>query len=301
MNNRKNVLGRGLASILRNSETDITSKKENKNSVVGNISSIKISEITTNPFQPRTVFDEESLYQLSSSIQELGIIQPITIRKLGYNKYQLISGERRLRASKLAGKEKIPAFIRIANDQEMLEMALIENIQRSNLNPIDIALSYKRLIDECNLTQKECSKRIGKKRSTIANYLGLLKLPEVIQLALKKKKVSMGIAKTLINVKNTEKQLNIFYDAIEHGFSVREVEQIVKEFKTISYKRTSKVKNISNNKIPFAIQQIIHNLSKSLKQNIELRKNKKGDGKVIIPFKSDKELQQIISILNQKT
>ena len=301
MNNRKNVLGRGLASILRNSETDITSKKENKNSVVGNISSIKISDITTNPFQPRTVFDEESLYQLSSSIQELGIIQPITIRKLGYNKYQLISGERRLRASKLAGKEKIPAFIRIANDQEMLEMALIENIQRSNLNPIDIALSYKRLIDECNLTQKECSKRIGKKRSTIANYLGLLKLPEVIQLALKKKKVSMGISKTLINVKNTEKQLNIFYDAIEHGFSVREVEQIVKEFKTISYKRTSKVKNISNNKIPFAIQQIIHNLSKSLKQNIELRKNKKGDGKVIIPFKCDKELQQIISILNQKT
>ena len=157
MNNKKSVLGRGLASILSDPDTDITSKESEKKDIVGNISSLNISEITRNPFQPRTNFDQEKLEELAVSIQELGIIQPITVRKLGYNKYQLISGERRLKASKILGKKEIPSFIRIANDQQMLEMALIENVQRKNLNPIEIALSYKRLIEECNLTQEKCS------------------------------------------------------------------------------------------------------------------------------------------------
>ena len=174
MNKKRSVLGRGLGSILRNPDTDITTKLEEKNKLVGNISTIKISDISTNPFQPRTEFDQEKLEELSHSIETLGIIQPITVRKLGNDKYQLISGERRFRASKMAGKAEIPAFIRIANDQQMLEMALVENIQRSNLNPIEVALSYQRLMIECKLTQEQCSERVGKKRSTIANFLRLL-------------------------------------------------------------------------------------------------------------------------------
>ena len=165
MNNKKSVLGRGLGSILRNPETDITTSSNNKESIVGNINTIKIDVISTNPFQPRSKFDQEKLEELSHSIKTLGIIQPITVRKLGNDKYQLISGERRLRASHMAGKTEIPAFIRIANDHEMLEMALVENIQRSNLNPIEIALSYQRLMEECKLTQEQCSERVGKKRS----------------------------------------------------------------------------------------------------------------------------------------
>ena len=175
MNNKKSVLGRGLGSILRNPETDITSNSNNEN-IVGNITFINIDESYTNPFQPRTKFDQEKLEELSHSIETLGIIQPITVRKLGNDKYQLISGERRLKASKMAGKNKIPAFIRIANDHEMLEMALVENIQRSNLNPIEISLSFQRLMDECKLTQEQCAERVGKKRSSIANFLRLLKL-----------------------------------------------------------------------------------------------------------------------------
>ena len=243
MNNKKSVLGRGLGSILRNTSTDITTSSDNKKNLVGNINTIKIDVISTNPFQPRSKFDKEKLEELSHSIKTLGIIQPITVRKLGNDKYQLISGERRLRASRIAGNTEIPAFIRIANDHEMLEMALVENIQRSNLNPIEVALSYQKLMEECKLTQEQCAERVGKKRSSVANFLRLLKLPEAIQLALQHSSISMGHARALINVKNQETQMNIFNDAVANGFSVREVEQLVRTFAEIGYKQTSKPKN----------------------------------------------------------
>ncbi|MGY8987837.1 MAG: ParB/RepB/Spo0J family partition protein [Flavobacteriales bacterium] len=299
MNNKKSVLGRGLASILRNPETDITTKKETENNVVGNVSTIKIENISTNPFQPRTDFDDTQLEELAKSIKQLGIIQPITVRKLGINKYQLISGERRLRASKIVELSEIPAFIRIANDQQMLEMALVENIQRSNLNPIEVALSYQRLIEECKLTQEKCSERVGKKRSTIANFLRLLKLPDEIQSSLQKSEISMGHARALINVKDKETQLNIFHDAVANGFSVREVEQIVKTFGETYYNRKSKTKAIIQNTLPFFHQQIIHSLSKSLDKEVEVKRNKTGKGNLIIPFNSDEDFTKLMGKLNK--
>lgn len=300
MSKKRSVLGRGLGSILRSPETDITTTKtETKENVVGNVSTISLDKISTNPFQPRTDFNKEELEELTTSIENLGIIQPITVRKLGNDKYQLISGERRLRASKMAGKKEIPTFIRIANDQQMLEMALVENIQRSNLNPIEVSLSYQRLMTECKLTQEQCSERVGKKRSTVANFLRLLKLPEEIQSSLQKGELSMGHARALINIKDSETQLNIFHDAIANGFSVREVEQMVKTFAEIGYKRTSKEKTATlPNSLPFSFQQMIHNLGKYLAKEVEVKRTKKGKGKLIIPFKSDEDLNQLIEQLN---
>ena len=299
MSNKKSVLGRGLGSILRNPETDITSKTEGNSSVVGSISTIKMDSISTNPFQPRTEFDKEKLEELAHSIETLGIIQPITVRKLGNDKYQLISGERRFRASKLAGKTEIPAFIRIANDQQMLEMALVENIQRSNLNPIEVALSYQRLMEECKLTQEQCSERVGKKRSTIANFLRLLKLPEEIQSSLQNSTISMGHARALINVKDKETQISIFNDTVANGFSVREVEQLVKTFAQSGYKQISKTKkqNIPNS-LPFSSQQAIHTLGRNLEKDVEIKRTKKGKGKIIIPFSSDEDFNDLMKKLN---
>ena len=302
MNNKKSVLGRGLGSILRNPETDITTSSNNKESIVGNINTIKIDVISTNPFQPRSEFDQEKLEELSHSIKTLGIIQPITVRKLGNDKYQLISGERRLRASQMAGETEIPAFIRIANDHEMLEMALVENIQRSNLNPIEIALSYQRLMEECKLTQEQCSERVGKKRSSVANFLRLLKLPEEIQLALQHSSISMGHARALINVKDLEIQMNIFNDVVANGFSVREVEQLVRTFADIGYKKTSKPKTPTiPNSLPFSSQQKIHNLSNYLEKDIDIKRNKKGKGKLIIPFNSDDDFTSLIGKISEKS
>ena len=300
MSKKRSVLGRGLGSILRSPETDITNTKtETKENVVGNVSTISLDKISTNPFQPRTDFNKEELEELTTSIENLGIIQPITVRKLGNDKYQLISGERRLRASKMAGKKEIPTFIRIANDQQMLEMALVENIQRSNLNPIEVSLSYQRLMTECKLTQEQCSERVGKKRSTVANFLRLLKLPEEIQSSLQKGELSMGHARALINIKDSETQLNIFHDAIANGFSVREVEQMVKTFAEIGYKRTSKeITATLPISLPFSSQQMIHNLGKYLAKEVEIKRTKKGKGKLIIPFKSDEDLNQLIEQLN---
>ncbi|MBT5858657.1 MAG: ParB/RepB/Spo0J family partition protein [Flavobacteriales bacterium] len=299
MSNKKSVLGRGLGSILRNPETDITSKTEGNSSVVGSISTIKMDSISTNPFQPRTEFDKEKLEELAHSIETLGIIQPITVRKLGNDKYQLISGERRFRASKLVGKTEIPAFIRIANDQQMLEMALVENIQRSNLNPIEVALSYQRLMEECKLTQEQCSERVGKKRSTIANFLRLLKLPEEIQASLQNSTISMGHARALINVKDKETQISIFNDTVANGFSVREVEQLVKTFAESGYKQNSKTKkqNIPNS-LPFSSQQAIHTLGRNLEKDVEIKRTKKGKGKIIIPFSSDEDFNDLMKKLN---
>ena len=301
MNRKKSVLGRGLESILRNPNTDITSKSE-ENNIVGNISTINIAEISNNPFQPRKEFDQEKLEELAHSIETLGIIQPITVRKLGNDKYQLISGERRFRASKMAGKSQIPAFIRIANDQQMLEMALVENIQRSNLNPIEIALSYHRLMTECKLTQEQCSERVGKKRSTVANFLRLLKLPEEIQSALKEEKISMGHARALINIKDKQSQINLCNDTIANAHSVRILEQMVRTFAETGYKQTSKTQK-NNNKIqttlPFYSQQAIHTLGRNLDKEIEVKRNNKGKGKIVIPFTSDEDFKNLMEKLNK--
>ena len=301
MKNKRKGLGRGLSSILRNPEINITSKGRGEiDHSTTETKEIEINKISQNPFQPRHQFDISKLDELAHSIKKLGLIQPITVRRLNNEKYQLISGERRLKASKIANKDKILAYIRVANDQQMLEMALVENIQREDLNPIEIAMSYQRLITECKLTQEQCSDKIGKKRSTIANFLGLLKLPEEIQIALKDKKIRMSMARALINIEDKEKQLNIFYDSIKNGLSVREVEQIVKEFRGRSYKRISKIRNTTQDKLPFAIQQMSHNLSKYINQEIEIKKNNQGNGKMIIPFKSEEDLKEIFEKLNHK-
>ena len=296
MNNKRNALGRGLSAILRNPQTDITENRSDEKNLVATINEIAIEDIQINPFQPRINFEKEKIFELVESIKELGIIQPITVRKLGYNKYQLISGERRLRASKELNLKTIPCFIRIANDEQMLEMALVENIQRENLNPIEIAISFQRLIKECNLTQEECGNKLGKKRSTITNFLRLLKLPSEIQDGLKKEKISVGHARALINIKDRKNQLNIFNDIIENGFSVREVEQIAKDFSERNYNYSPKRKKIdSDDIIPFGHQKKLFDLSKSLNIEIRLKRNKKGNGKIIIPFTDDDKLSEIFN------
>lgn len=298
MNNKRNALGRGLSAILRNPKTDITDDRTNEKNLVSNVNEIAIDDIQINPFQPRIDFEKEKIYELSESIKELGIIQPITVRKLGYNKYQLISGERRLRASKELNLKTIPSYIRIANDEQMLEMALVENIQRENLNPIEIAISFQRLINECDLTQEECGNRLGKKRSTIANFLRLLKLPSEIQDGLKKEKISVGHARALINIKEKQNQLNIYHDIIENGFSVREVEQLAKDFSERNYNYKGKKKKIdSEDIIPFGHQKKLFDLSKNLNVDIQFKRNKKGSGKIIIPFSDDEKLSEIFNKL----
>lgn len=297
MSNKKRVLGKGLSALLKNPETDITNS-DGEVKPVGSVSEISISQIKVNPFQPRTEFDQEALNELSISIKELGIIQPITVRKLGYDNYQIISGERRFRATHLAGLEKIPAYIRIANDKEMLEMALVENIQREELNPVEVALSYKRLMEECKLTQDKMSERVGKKRSTISNYIRLLKLPAEILAGLRDQTISMGHARALINMNDQESQINLFRDVVSKGFSVREIEQIVKDFGDITYKQTSRPRSKSNNILTFEQQKFTNDLSHKLNKKIQLKVLKSGKGKILINFNSEDELRDIFNQLN---
>ena len=287
MNKKQNGLGKGMDAILPSPEK---------------FSEISIFTIQTNPFQPRNKFDKEALEELASSISKLGIIQPITVRKLGFEKYQLISGERRLRAAKISGLSKIPAYIRIADDQQMLEMALVENIQRENLNPIDVALSFKRLIEECNLTQEACSERVGKNRTTITNFLRLLKLPEEIQLGLQEKEISTGHARALLSLKEKQSQINLFHDTIANIYTVREVEQIVKTFAKSGYKRTSKEKmQRIKTPLPFDKQRKIHELSNLLDREVELKVSKKGKGKLIFPFSSNEDFEKIVRLIKKES
>ena len=230
---KKQALGRGLSALLKDPQNDIQSAGDkNAEKLVGHIVELELEAIEVNPFQPRTSFNEDSLKELASSINELGVIQPITVRKLDFNKFQLVSGERRFRASKLIGLKTIPAYIRIANDQESLEMALVENIQRQDLDPIEISLSYQRLIDEINLTQEQLSERVGKNRSTIANYLRLLKLDPIIQTGMRDGFLSMGHGRALINVEDPQKQLEIYEKILQKSLSVRDTEVLVRELNT---------------------------------------------------------------------
>jgi ParB family chromosome partitioning protein len=293
---KKPALGKGLGALLQNVDTDITigSKSEDVGNIVGAVSSLSISEIEANPFQPRTQFEKEALVELSDSIQELGIIQPVTVRKLGYGKYQLISGERRFRASQIAGLTEIPAFIRIANDQEMLEMALVENIQRQDLDAIEVAFSYQKLMEECKLTQEKMSERVGKKRSTVANYLRLLKLPAEIQLAIRTKDISMGHARALINIEGEKQQLKIARRIVKEGLSVRQVEEVVKGKKE---RELTQPKKSPTPDLSFTQQKIAEDLSDFLNTNVQLQSNSAGKGKLTIPFASEKELERIMDLL----
>ncbi|MCD4745429.1 MAG: ParB/RepB/Spo0J family partition protein [Bacteroidales bacterium] len=295
MKTKKAALGRGLSAILESPETDITSKDISGNYVVGAIANIALEKIEINPFQPRNNFEKNSLIELADSIKEQGIIQPITVRKLGYDKYQLISGERRYRAAKIAGFKDIPAFIRVANDEQMLEMSLIENIHREDLNSIEIAISYQRLIEECKLTQEKLSERIGINRSTIANFLRLLKLPAEIQIAIRDNQITTGHARALINIDNVNTQLKILKDIIDKNLSVREVEQIVRHT-TKPQKITKKHLHIP---LPLKYEKIKENLNNQFNTPIELKRNNKGKGSIVIQFKTDEELEKILSIFEK--
>jgi ParB family transcriptional regulator, chromosome partitioning protein len=293
MQGKKKVLGRGLSAILESPETDITSRDISGEYVVGAIAHIPVEKIESNPFQPRMQFNEDELAELTLSIQEQGIIQPITVRKLGYDKYQLISGERRLKAAKMAGLTEIPTFIRIANDEQMLELALVENIQREELNPLEIAISFQRLLDECKLKQEELSKKVGKDRSTVANYIRLLKLPTEIQIAIRDNKISMGHARALINIEDIETQLVILHRIFEKKLSVRQVEEIVRNIfpgKPITKRSEPFV-------IPVKIEKLRDSLAKKLSTKVDVKVHAKGDGTIIIPFRSDEELDRIITKL----
>ena len=287
--NKKRGLGRGLDAILQSPETDITSADISGNYVAGAIAQIDIDKIETNPFQPRTDFDETALSELSESIKKQGVIQPVTVRKMGYDKYQLISGERRLRASKMAGLKQIPVFIRVANDEQMLEMALIENIHRENLNAIEVAISYQRLLEECKLTQDQLSEKVGKDRSTVANFLRLLKLPAEIQIAIRDGYITMGHARALVNISDRTRQLIILKRIIDEDLSVRQVEMLARE------KSGKKEKNI----IPESFKVQADTLSKALKMNVKVNRNNKGKGSLTISFKNDEEFERLLDFINK--
>jgi ParB family transcriptional regulator, chromosome partitioning protein len=296
MNARKNALGRGLGALIE--EANVT--KEVVQAVEAS-NEIELSLIDVNPFQPRQKFDDEELQELAISIKQLGVVQPVTLRKLDNGRYQLIAGERRVRAAKIAKLEVIPAFVRSADDQGMLEMALVENIHRTDLNAVEVAVSYQRLIDECNLTQESVSDRVGKKRSTIANYLRLLKLPAEIQLGLREDKISMGHAKALISIEDAEKQIEVFHKAVNKNLSVREIEDLVRnlsnESKSGSGKKDAKNESSKTDKDYDDLQ---NHLSKYFESPVEFKRNNKGEGKIIISFRSDEDLERIVSVLDKK-
>ncbi len=288
---KKPALGRGLSALLENAKTDITTKQVGEGApIVGSVSMIKIKNIETNPFQPRTNFEEIALQELSDSIKQHGIIQPLTLRKLGYDKYQLISGERRFRASQMAGLLEVPAYIRVADDQAMLEMALVENIQREDLDPIEVSLSYKRLIDECNLTQEALSEKVGKQRSTVTNFLRLLKLPAAIQKSIRDREITMGHAKALINIDNEDRQLAIFALALEQDLSVRQIEDLARGEKI---KFTPKVTRVEK---PLSMEdkEIQKKLQKIFEKSFTYKRNGKA-GSITLTFKNDKELLNILA------
>jgi ParB family chromosome partitioning protein len=293
MQGKKKALGRGLSAILESPETDITSRDISGEYVVGAIAHVSVDKIEPNPFQPRQTFNEEELAELTLSIRAQGIIQPITIRKMGYDQYQVISGERRLKAARLAGLTEIPSYIRIANDEQMLELALVENIQREELNPLEIAISFQRLLDECKLKQEELSQKVGKDRSTVANYIRLLKLPTEIQIAIRDKKISMGHARALITIEDEKTQLVILHRIFERKLSVRQVEELVRNLipgKKLSTRKEPAV-------LPVKFEQVRESLTKKLNTKVDLKLYAKGDGTIIIPFRSDEEFDLIITKL----
>ena len=305
---RKTGLGRGLSALLddtdavnppKNGLNTIAETRTDANSAAASTSNnsighININDVETNPYQPRTEFDQMALNELSDSIKVQGLIQPITVRKQPSGKYQLISGERRLRASKLAGLTQIPAYVRTANDQQMLEMALIENIQRENLNAIEIALSFQQMLDECNLKQEQLGERVGKNRTTVTNYLRLLKLPPAIQVSIRDQKISMGHARALISVEQPEKQLFIHNEIIEKGLSVRKVEELVRNINSVEVKPNAR----QSAGAKFEHQKLQRDLATKFATRVKLKVGENGKGAIEIPFVSEDDLNRILALLD---
>lgn len=295
---KKQALGRGLSALLKDPANDIKSVEDtNADKVVGNIIELELETIKVNPFQPRTNFNEEALKELATSIQQLGVIQPITVRKIDFNQYELISGERRLRASKLAGLKTVPAYIRIANDNDSLVMALVENIQRHDLDPIEIAMSYQRLIDEIQLTQEQMSERVGKKRSTITNYLRLLRLDPIIQSGIRDGFISMGHGRAIINIEDLDVQTDIYHKIIKENLSVRETEALVKDYH----------EGLLNQNAAVAKKKMMYTVSNTQQKvftdffgaKVDVKISANGKGKINIPFHSAEDLERIIKLLGK--
>ena len=288
---KKNALGRGLGALIDGVEKEVLEKKVEANM------DISVDSIEANPFQPRTTFDEQSLEELAASIKKLGIVQPLTVRDAGYGKYQLIAGERRLRAARLAGLTHVPAYVRTADDQAMLELALVENIQREDLDAVEVAISFQRLIEECRLTQEQLSDRVGKQRSTVSNYLRLLKLPAEIQLGIKNKHLMMGHARTLVNIEDPKQQINVYYKIIDGELSVRQAEELVRHLQTEKIKDPEKGEK--KKKLNEDYLQLSEHLNKLFETKVNFRINEKGKGKIVIAFDTPEEMERILGVFDR--
>jgi ParB family transcriptional regulator, chromosome partitioning protein len=291
---KKHALGRGLGALI-----DDASTFNEVPATATLIDEVDISSIEVNPWQPRTTFDEDALTDLSNSIREVGIIQPLTLRRVENGNYQIIAGERRFRASKMAGLKKVPAYIRESDDSNMLELALIENIQREDLDAIEVAVSYQRLIDECQLTQENLGDRVGKKRTTVTNYLRLLKLPAVIQKAIREREITMGHARAIINVSDPDTQIMLYKQIVKYDFSVRKIEEIVRKISSDGEEKETPKPEVKVPKFPEEYDELKKHLSKHFTTNVDFKMNNKGKGKIVIPFNSNKDLERIIGVLDK--
>jgi ParB family transcriptional regulator, chromosome partitioning protein len=288
---KKNALGRGLGALIDGVEKEVLEKKVEANM------EIPVGSIEANPFQPRTTFDEQSLEELAASIRKLGIVQPLTVRDAGNGKYQLIAGERRLRAARLAGLTHVPAYIRTADDQAMLELALVENIQREDLDAVEVAISFQRLIEECKLTQEQLSDRVGKQRSTVSNYLRLLKLPAEIQLGIRNKHLMMGHARTLVNIEDPKQQIEVYYKIIDGELSVRQAEDLVRHLQSEKIKDPEKAEK--KKKLNDDYHQLSDHLNKLFSAKVNFRINEKGKGKIVIAFDTPDEMERILGVFDR--
>jgi ParB family chromosome partitioning protein len=299
MNKKKDALGKGIRALLSDIDDDTEVLKisaTDEDSIINTVPKIRLDQIEVNPFQPRADFNQQALEELSSSIRIHGVIQPITVRKISERKYQLISGERRLRASKMAGMTEVPAYVRTANDQEVVEMALIENIQREDLNSMEVALTYQRLIDECNLTHENLGDRLGKDRSTVSNYLRLLKLPPEIQKALRDKVLSMGHARAIIGVPEVDKQLYVLKEINSKGLSVRKTEELVR---LLSAGTSNKKKESTDAPLPVAYKSVQTKLMDIFETKVKIKKTSGDKGEIIIPFYSTSDLNRLLDIIDK--
>ena len=288
---KKNALGRGLGALIDGVEKEVLERKVEPNL------NISLDAIDGNPFQPRSHFDEQALEELAASIRKLGIVQPLTVRETGNGRYQLIAGERRLRAARLAGMTHIPAYIRTADDQAMLELALVENIQREDLDSIEVAISFQRLIEECKLTQEQLSDRVGKQRSTIANYLRLLRLPAEIQLGIRNKHLMMGHARTLVNIENPKIQMDVYYRIVDGDLSVRQVEELVRHLQSAGIKDPAKREK--RKKLNEDFIQLSEHLNRIFSTRVNFRINEQGKGKIVIPFENPEEMERILGVFDR--
>ncbi|MCK9202822.1 MAG: ParB/RepB/Spo0J family partition protein [Bacteroidales bacterium] len=294
LHGKKKALGRGLSALLDGSDSEGAPKEISSEYISGSVSRVRTDQIEANPFQPRNYFQESELAELAMSIQQHGIIQPITLRKIGHDKYQLISGERRLKACKIAGLNEVPAYVRLANDEQMLEMALVENIQRQDLNPLEIAISFQRLLEECKIKQEELSQKVGKDRSTVSNYIRLLKLPTEVQVAVRDNLITMGHARAIINVDDEKNQLLLLQKILEKKLSVRQVEEAVRNLVVGNSLKSVRIQS----PIPEKFENARTALKTKLQSKVEIKVNPKGSGTISIPFHTDEDFDRIIAKLN---